>query len=114
MISMIMKASLAAFMLAGGIIKVFRVPFQVKHWRHYQYPLWFLTVTGILEIAGAFAMTAGIWNRYAAFGAGVLFVVLMAGAVHAHIVRARQSVLMTIPAIICLIVSIIIIIWEST
>ncbi len=59
-------------------------------------------------------MTAGIWNRYAAFGAGVLFVVLMAGAVHAHIVRARQSVLMTIPAIICLIVSIIIIIWEST
>ncbi|MBL4963885.1 DoxX family protein [Bacillus halotolerans] len=114
MISMIMKVSLAAFMLAGGIIKVFRVPFQVEHWRHYQYPLWFLTVTGILEIVGAFAMTAGIWNRYAAFGAGVLFVVLMAGAVHAHIVRARQSVLMTIPAIICLIVSISIIIWEST
>lgn len=84
MISMIMKVSLAAFMLVGGIIKVFRVPFQVEHWRHYQYPLWFLTVTGILEIAGALAMTAGIWNRYAAFGAGVLFVVLMAGAVHAH------------------------------
>ncbi|PNB45780.1 DoxX family protein, partial [Pseudomonas sp. GW456-E7] len=50
MISMIMKVSLAAFMLAGGIIKVLRVPFQVEHWRHYQYPLWFLTVTGILEI----------------------------------------------------------------
>lgn len=66
---MIMKVSLAAFMLVGGIIKVFRVPFQVEHWRHYQYPLWFLTVTGILEIAGALAMTAGIWNRYAAFGA---------------------------------------------
>ncbi|MCY8376803.1 DoxX family protein [Bacillus inaquosorum] len=114
MISIIMKASLAAFMLAGGIIKVFRAPFQVEHWRHYQYPLWFLTVTGILEIAGALAMTAGIWSRYAAFGAGVLFVVLMAGAVHAHIFRARQSVLMTIPAMICLIVSIIIIIWEST
>ncbi|ARV45290.1 hypothetical protein BCV50_09820 [Bacillus subtilis] len=114
MISIIMKASLAVFMLAGGIIKVLRVPFQVEHWRHYQYPLWFLTVTGILEITGALAMTAGIWNRYAAFGAGVLFVVLMAGAVHAHIFRARQSVLMTIPAMICLIVSIIIIIWEFT
>ncbi len=114
MISMNMKVSLAAFMLAGGIIKVFRVPFQVEHWRHYQYPLWFLTVTGILEIAGALSMTAGIWNRYAAFGAGVLFVVLMAGAVHAHIVRAHQSLLMTIPAAICLIVSIMIIIREFT
>ncbi|TYS07064.1 DoxX family protein [Bacillus subtilis] len=114
MISMIMKVSLAAFMLAGGIIKVFRVPFQVEHWRHYQYPLSFLTVTGILEIAGALCMTAGIWNRYAALGAGVLFIVLMAGAVHAHIVRARQSVLMTIPAMICLIASIMIMIRELT
>ncbi|MGM0950849.1 MAG: DoxX family protein [Bacillota bacterium] len=112
MISMIMKASLAVFMFAGGIIKVFRVPFQVEHWRHYQYPLWFLTVTGILEIAGALAMTAGIWNRYAALGAGVLFIVLMTGAVHAHMFRARQSVLMTMPAMICLIASIMIIIRE--
>ncbi|AUS12837.1 hypothetical protein BG616_02600 [Bacillus subtilis] len=109
MISIILKVSLAVFMLVGGIIKVSRVPFQVEHWQHYQYPLWFLTVTGILEIAGALAMTAGIWNRYAALGAGVLFVVLMAGAIHAHIFRARQSVLMTIPAMICLIVSIMII-----
>ncbi|MDN0192607.1 MULTISPECIES: DoxX family protein [unclassified Bacillus (in: firmicutes)] len=109
MISIILKVSLAVFMLVGGIIKVIRVPFQVEHWRHYQYPLWFLTVTGILEIAGALAMTAGIWNRYAALGAGVLFVVLMAGAIHAHIFRARQSILMTIPAMICLIVSIMII-----
>ncbi|MDO8223890.1 DoxX family protein [Bacillus cabrialesii] len=114
MIFVIMKIGLAAFMLAGGIIKVFRVPFQVEHWRHYQYPLWFLTVTGILEIAGALAMTVGIWNRYAAFGAGALFVVLMAGAVHAHMFRARQSVFMTIPAMICLIVSIMIMIRELT
>ncbi|MGY0700209.1 DoxX family protein [Bacillus subtilis] len=114
MISIMMKVSLAVFMLAGGTIKVSRVPFQVEHWRHYQYPLWFLTVTGILEIAGALAMTAGIWNRYAAIGAGVLFVVLMAGAIHAHMFRARQSVIMAIPAMICLIVSIMIIMGSYT
>ncbi|MED4517621.1 DoxX family protein [Bacillus subtilis] len=114
MISIIMKVSLAVFMLAGGIIKVSRVPFQVEHWRHYQYPLWFLTVTGILEIAGALAMTAGIWNQYVAIGAGVLFVVLMAGAIHAHMFRARQSVIMAIPAMICLIVSIMIIMGSYT
>nr|WGD63071.1 DoxX family protein [Bacillus subtilis] len=114
MISIITKVSLAVFMLAGGIIKVSRVPFQVEHWWHYQYPLWFLTVTGILEIAGALAMTAGIWNRYATIGAGVLFVVLMAGAIHAHMFRARQSVIMVIPAMICLIVSIMIIMGSYT
>ncbi|MGQ9006533.1 DoxX family protein [Bacillus subtilis] len=114
MICIIMKVSLAVFMLAGGIIKVSRVTFQVEHWRHYQYPLWFLTVTGILEIAGALAMTAGIWNRYAAIGAGVLFVVLMAGAIHAHMFRARQSVITAIPAMICLIVSIMIIMGSYT
>ncbi|MCO4851845.1 DoxX family protein [Bacillus vallismortis] len=112
MISMIMKASLAVFMLAGGVIKVLRVPFQVEHWRHYQYPLWFLTVIGMLEITGSLAMAAGIWNRHAAFGAGALFIFLMAGAVHAHMIRARQSVLMTIPAIICLIVSVMIVMRE--
>ncbi|WP_342412062.1 DoxX family protein [Bacillus sp. FSL K6-1560] len=114
MISIMMKVSLTVFMLAGGIIKVSCVPFQVEHWRHYQYPLWFLTVTGILEIAGALSMTAGIWNRYAAIGAGVLFVVLMAGAIHAHMFRARQSVIMAIPAMICLIVSIMIIMGSYT
>lgn len=81
MISIIMKVSLAVFMLAGGMIKVSRVPFQFQfeHWRHYQYSFWFLTVTGILEVVGALAMTA--WNRYAALGAGVLFAVLMAEAI---------------------------------
>lgn len=30
-------------MLTGGVIKVLHVPFQVEHWRHYEYPLWFLS-----------------------------------------------------------------------
>lgn len=84
MISIFMKVSLAAFMLAGGVIKVLHVPFQVEHWRHYDYPLWFLSVTGCLEIVGALGMTAGIWNRYFAVGSGVLFCILMIGAIHAH------------------------------
>ncbi|WP_189032608.1 DoxX family protein [Paenibacillus albidus] len=113
MISIVMKISLAVFMLIGGFIKIMRVPFQVEHWQHYQYPLWFLSVTGFLEIVGALGMIGGIWNRYFAVGSGVLFFILMIGAIHTHIFRAHQSVTMIIPASICLIVSIIIIIWES-
>ncbi|OXS60031.1 hypothetical protein B1A99_09975 [Cohnella sp. CIP 111063] len=107
-----MKMGLAIFMLIGGGIKVFRVPFQVEHWHQYQYPLWFLTVTGILEIAGALGMIAGGWNRYLALAAGALFSVLMVGAIHAHLFRAGQSLMTTIPAVICLVVSLIILVRE--
>lgn len=105
----IAKAVLAAFMLIGGVIKVLRVPFQVEHWLHYQYPLWFLTVTGLLEMLGALGLIAGIWNRYAAIGSGILFIVLMAGAIHAHLFRAHQSLPMILPALICLLISVMIV-----
>lgn len=108
----ILKVALAVFMLIGGIIKVFRIPFQVEHWLNYQYPLWFLTTTGLLEIIGALGLVAGIWNRHLAIGSSILFVILMVGAIHAHLYRAHQSLLMTIPALICLIISIIIVIPE--
>ena len=108
------KGSLATFMLLGGIIKVFRVPFQVEHWLHYQYPLWFLSITGFLEIFGGLGMIGGIWNRYFAAGSGALFFILMIGAIHAHIFRANQSIVMIIPATICLIVTTFIIIIELT
>ncbi|KKB74795.1 hypothetical protein TH62_05190 [Bacillus sp. TH008] len=107
-----MKACLAAFMFTGGVIKILHVPFQVEHWRHYQYPLWFLTVTGCLEIAGALIMAWGIWNPNLAVAAGILFFLLMMGAIHAHIFRARQSVFTAIPAAICSIASVIIVLLE--
>lgn len=112
MISIIMKVCLAAFMFAGGVIKVLHIPFQVEHWRHYQYPLWFLTLTGCLEIAGAFIMAWGIWNPNLAVAAGILFFLLMMGAIHAHIFRARQSVFTAIPAAVGSIVSVIIVMLE--
>lgn len=105
----IMQAVLSLFLLSGGIIKLARVPFQVEHWSHYHYPLWFMSVVGILEIVGALALIGGIWNRYLAIGSGVLFVVLMAGAIHAHLFRAEQPIVTILPAAICLILSVVVI-----
>ncbi|MDQ0243181.1 hypothetical protein J2S09_000717 [Bacillus fengqiuensis] len=45
----IMQVILAVFILVGGFIKLFRVPFQVEHWQHYQYPLWFMSVIGLIS-----------------------------------------------------------------
>lgn len=110
MIATIMQAILAVFILTGGIIKLVRVPFQVEHWHHYQYPMWFMSVTGFLELIGGIAMLAGIKNRYMAIGAGVMIAILMLGAIHAHIFRANQSVQTIIPALACLVLATIVII----
>ncbi|MED3873166.1 DoxX family protein, partial [Priestia megaterium] len=47
---------LAIFILIGGFIKLFRIPFQVEHWRHYRYPLWFMSAIGLIELIGAIGM----------------------------------------------------------
>ncbi|UYY99351.1 DoxX family protein [Peribacillus frigoritolerans] len=114
MIAIVMQVILAVFILVGGFIKLLRISFQVEHWQHYQYPLWFMSVIGFIELIGAIGMIGGIWNRYLAVGSGVLFVLIMIGALHAHIFRAHQSIVMIIPAMICLILSIIVIIKNLT
>lgn len=109
MIFIVIQVILAVFILVGGFIKLLRIPFQVEHWQHYQYPLWFMSVIGVIELMVAIGMIIGIWNRYLAVGSCVLLVLLMVGAVHAHMFRANQSIVTILPAIICLISSIILI-----
>ena len=108
----IMQAILAVFILVGGFIKLFRIPFQVEHRQCYQYPLWLMSVIGIVELIGAIGMIGGIWNPCLVFVSGVLFVILMIGAIHAHIFRAHQPIKMIIPATICLILSMMVIMWN--
>lgn len=108
----ILQVVLAIFIVVGGFIKIFRISFQVEHWQRYQYPLWFMSIIGFIEIIGAIGIIGGIWNQYLALGANTLLAVLMVGAIHTHIFRANQSILTVIPATLCLILSMAIIIWN--
>ncbi|WRU97775.1 DoxX family protein (plasmid) [Bacillus sp. JZ8] len=107
-----MQVILAVFILIGGVIKLFRIPFQVEHWQQYQYPLWFMSVIGLIELIGAIGMIVGIWNQYLVLGSGLLFIILMIGAIHAHTSRAHQNIVTVIPATICLLLSLVVIIWN--
>ncbi|WP_407653440.1 DoxX family protein [Brevibacillus ruminantium] len=93
----------------GGLIKIARVPFQVEHWSHYQYPLLFMTVVGLLELIGAVALAGGFWNKSLAVAAGVLFIPLMLGAIHAHLFRARQPIMTILPSLLTLLFSVLVI-----
>lgn len=110
MLVIILQVILAVFILVGGFIKLLRIPFQVEHWQHYQYPLWFMSVIAFIELIVAIAMIGGIWNIYLLVGSCVLCILLMVGAIHAHMFRAHQSIVTITPAMICLTLSIILII----
>lgn len=101
--------ALALFIGLGGAIKVLRLEFQVEHWQLYGYPLWFLTMTGILEIVAMTGLLLGLRNRKLALLSSVGVGLLMTGAIYTHIFQAQQPPFTTIPAIICLLLSMLII-----
>lgn len=107
----ILQIILALFIGIGGIIKVLRIDFQVKHWQEYQYPMWFLTVTGVMEIVAAIAIFTGLWNHLLAIIGSVIVIVFMLGAIYTHIIKVQQPLSTVIPSAICLIVSIYLIIF---
>jgi len=100
---------LAVMFTVSASMKWLQTGSMVQHWREYRYPMWFMSAIAALETAGVLAMIAGIWFPRLAVYAAALFVVLMFGAVHAHLVRARHRPVMASNAILMLALSIVII-----
>lgn len=78
---------------------------MVQHWNEYGYPFWFMYVTAILEMIGLTGIWAGIWYTELLKYAAGLLVLLMFGAIHAHLFRAKHKPFMAINAIVMLVLS---------
>lgn len=98
---------LALDFLLAGIMKFVRPPFMLAHWTEYRYPLSFMTVTGIMELACAIALITGIWFRSWSIAASLFAIVLMVGAVYTHLFRAGHPFSMTIHAWVLILLSVI-------
>ncbi|MGG3889421.1 DoxX family protein [Metabacillus fastidiosus] len=109
-IMIVLKIILGGFVGLGGLIKVFQFNFQVEHWRAYEYPLWFMTVTGVLELLASIALFAGFGNRYLTIIGSLIIFAVMIGAVYTHIFRAEQPLVTVIPSAVCLMFAFIILI----
>lgn len=94
----------------SAAIKFLRKPMMVQHWNEYRYPMWFMFVIAALELTGVLGLLAAFWFQRMLIFAAVLFTILMIGAIHAHLFRAKHSPLMAINAVIMLILSITLII----
>lgn len=86
--------------------KFLRTRLMMQHWSKYRYPLWGMFVVAGLESAGIVFMISAFWIPENKIYAASLFAVLMVGAIHAHLVRARHKPFMALNALLMLVLSV--------
>lgn len=87
---------------------------MVEGFQHYGYPGWFRVFTGLVEVAAAALVIAGIWNETLAALGGLVIVVTMIGAILTHIKIKDISKNMMMPIILLVLALIVLLInWGS-
>jgi len=103
----IIRCILIAMFTVSILLKFGRASSMVRHWQEYRYPIWFVDVTAALEAAGIAGLIAAFWLPAALKYAASLFIILMMGAIHAHLFRAKHPPKMAINGIAMLLLSLI-------
>jgi putative oxidoreductase len=80
---------LALAFLGAGFAKLTAQPMMVTEFQGFNYPLWFMTLTGVLEIIGAVSLLV---PRAALAGAGLLACVLV-GALFSHLTHDQAGMI---------------------
>ncbi|WP_325175940.1 DoxX family protein [Paenibacillus profundus] len=102
----IIQIILSCMFAFSASIKLLRTKSMVQHWNDYQYPMWFMNMTALLELARVIGVIAALWVPEILKYAAGLFVLLMIGAIHAHLFRAKHKPVMEINALVILLFSI--------
>lgn len=77
---------------------------QKQDFERFGYPVWFMYLTGVLELTGAIGMFIGIFVPVWGALAGLLLAAVMAGAVTTHI-RVKDPVGKMAPASVLLVLA---------
>lgn len=91
-----------AFLAAGGQ-KLLGVESQVAEFDRYGYPLWFMYVTGIVEVTGALGLLVGFSRPVVTPFAALLIVGTMLGALFTHVRIGDPLQTMVAPFVLLLI-----------
>lgn len=83
---------------ASGGAKLLALPFELEAFARWGYPVWFMYLTGVLELAGA----AGLLVRRVAWLAAACLAALMLGAIATHLVHAEWAMAVVASAIAAL------------
>jgi len=81
-VQMVITVLLSLAFLGAGIMKLTGAEDLRQGFENWGYPIFFMYIIGICEVAGAI----GLWLRRFSFAAKICFIILMAGAVLTHLV----------------------------
>lgn len=101
-VTWVLSVLLALAFLLSGVLKLMGNPIEVQAFQGFGYPLWFMTVTGLLEVAGAILVLV---PRVAYIGAGLLTCV-MVGAVFSHLTHGQAASMA--PAAVLLVIALVV------
>lgn len=114
-VSIVLQVLIALAFLVFGGGKIARVKMHVENFQnHYHYPLWFLTLTGLIEVLGALGMIAGIWYPVIAVLAGVWLGCTMLVGIWTHLFRAHQPLNSAVPALVLCLLSVAVIVMNGS
>lgn len=99
------KIVLAGMFAFSAWLKFSRADSMTAHWREYRYPMPLMTLIALLETAGTAALLASFRFPAIAKYAAALLIVLMLGAIHAHLFRAGHKPVMALNALTMLALS---------
>jgi uncharacterized membrane protein YphA (DoxX/SURF4 family) len=108
-LSIVLQIVLGLAFLMGGFTK-FNSKQQIEAFKHYRLPAGFRIFTGIVEVVGAIALIAGIWNQGLAMYAALALAITMFFAVLTHLIRVNDPLSKSLPALILLILNVVVVI----
>lgn len=106
MLISIIQVILAVMFSISVAMKFLRTKQMVQHWNEYRYPYWFMYVIATLEAIGVIGILGGFMFPELLNYSASLLAVLMVGAIHAHLFRAKHKPYMAINALLMLCLSI--------
>ncbi len=89
---------LSLIFIASGGAKLAGLEFEIVAFERWGYPLWFMYLTGVVEVAGGIGL---LIRRFSALAAGGL-AAMMIGAVGTHVIHAEWGMLVAASIILAL------------
>ena len=85
----IMSLVIALVFFASGSAKLAGLEFEISAFERWGYPLWFMYITGLLEVTGAITLLIQRVSALAALGLSAV----MMGAVATHLIHSEWAML---------------------
>ena len=93
-IATVLSGLLALLFIIMGVPKIMSDERAVEQFSNYEYPLWFMSLIGVLEVLGGLGLLIPKGRKYANFA----LIALMIGALFTHI-KADESSMVGLPLI---------------